>query len=51
MRVARFEPEAACDGTVNGGALVVARVVRAAIEHSECGDVEMEGSVGLDVYV
>ena len=27
------------------------RVVRAAIVHSENGDVEMEGSVGLDVHV
>ena len=49
MIVVGFKPEAVGDGTVNGGALVGPRAVRAAVVHSEGGGVEMEGSVNLDV--
>ena len=48
-RKSRFELEATGDGVVNGGAPAVPHVVRAAAVQSEGGDVEMEGSVGLDV--
>ena len=50
MRDFKFEPEAAGDRVVNRGALVMPRVVRAAVARSEGSDVEMKGSVGLDVY-
>ena len=50
MRDFKFEPEAAGDGVAIGGALVMPRVVSAAVARSEGGDVEMKGSVGLDVF-
>ena len=45
MRDSRFEPEAAGDGEMNGGALMVPHVVRTTTVRSESGDMEMERSV------
>ena len=50
MRDVKFELEAAGDGAVNGGALVMPRVVTAAVARSEGSDVGMNRSVGLAVY-
>ena len=37
-------------GKMDGGALMVPRAARGTVVESEGGDVEMEGSVGSDVY-
>ena len=49
LQVYRLEPEAAGDGEMNGGTLVVPHVVRTTTVRSDSGGVEMEGSVWLNV--
>ena len=45
MRDSRFEPEAAGDGEMIGGALMVPHVVRTRTVRSESGDMEMQPTI------